>query len=85
MMQFSLSALAGALLLSLLWLRYRRPTIGGAALLWVLYAGYEYLVAIRVLCSGDCNIRVDLLLLFPMLLIAAVGAVWSLCRVLAGK
>ena len=84
-MQFSLSALAGALLLSLLWLRYRRPTIGGAALLWGLYAGYEYLVAIRVLCSGDCNIRVDLLLLFPMLLIAAVCAVWSLCRVLAGK
>ena len=38
------------------------------ALLWIAYSGYEYLMYTRVLCSGECNIRVDLLLIYPMLL-----------------
>ena len=38
------------------------------ALLWVAYAAYEYLMFTRVLCSGECNIRVDLLLIYPALL-----------------
>jgi hypothetical protein len=38
------------------------------AVLWVAYAVYEYLMYIRVLCSGECNIRVDLLLIYPALL-----------------
>lgn len=37
------------------------------ALLWVAYAVYEYLMYTRVLCSGECNIRVDLLLIYPAL------------------
>ena len=37
------------------------------ALLWIAYAVYEYLMYTRVLCSGECNIRVDLLLLYPLL------------------
>ena len=37
------------------------------AMLWVAYAIYEYFMYTRVLCSGECNIRVDLLLIYPAL------------------
>ena len=36
--------------------------------LWLSYSVYEYLMYKRVLCSGDCNIRVDLLLFYPLLI-----------------
>jgi hypothetical protein len=39
----------------------------GAASAWFVYAVYELLVQRRVLCSGDCDIRVDLLLIYPAL------------------
>jgi hypothetical protein len=42
--------------------------------LWVLYGIYEYLMQIRVLCSGECNIRVDLLLIYPILLIYTIAS-----------
>ena len=38
-----------------------------AAILWLLYAVYEYLVATGVLCDANCNIRVDLVFIFPIL------------------
>jgi hypothetical protein len=37
-------------------------------LLWIAYSAYEYLMHARVLCSGECNIRDDLLLIYPALL-----------------
>jgi hypothetical protein len=50
----------------------------------VLHLPYEYAMKLRILCSGECNIRVDLLLLYPALLVlslaavvAAVKAVWT--------
>jgi len=45
-----------------------------AASLWLLYGVYEYLVQTRVLCSGECNIRVDLLLIYPVLLSVTLAA-----------
>ncbi len=42
--------------------------------LWILYGIYEYLMQIRVLCSGECNIRVDLLLIYPILLIYTIAS-----------
>jgi hypothetical protein len=44
------------------------------AVLWVAYTIYEYFMYARVLCSGECNIRVDLLLLYPALL---GGTLWA--------
>jgi len=44
------------------------------AVIWVVYAVYEYLMYARVLCSGECNIRVDLLLIYPALLL---GTLWT--------
>lgn len=46
--------------------------------MWIGYGIYEYLMQIRVLCSGECNIRVDLLLIYPILLTLTLA---SLVRV----
>ena len=48
-----------------------------AATMWMFYGVYELLMQYRVLCSGECNIRVDLLLIYPVLgamSLAAIGA-----------
>ena len=47
---------------------------------WILYGVYEYLMRFRVLCSGECNIRVDLLLIYPILLILSIIAVVTLVK-----
>jgi hypothetical protein len=55
---------------------YRRRVISGvAAGLWAVYGIYELLMQMRVLCSGECNIRVDLLLIYPALLVISVLAI----------
>jgi hypothetical protein len=41
---------------------------------WGAYAVYELLMNARILCSGECNIRVDLLLIYPLLLALSVPA-----------
>lgn len=51
-----------------LWLAIRAPGALVAGIAWLLYAPYEFLMYARVLCSGECNIRVDLLLLWPFLM-----------------
>ena len=45
-----------------------------AAILWLLYAYYETLIANGTLCDSNCNIRVDLVLFFPILGIATFCA-----------
>ena len=54
-----------------------RPAVFVAALLWLLYAVYERLVATGVLCDADCNIRVDLVFFFPILGLASFCAYQS--------
>lgn len=54
------------------------PAIVGA--IWLLYGVYEILMYTRVLCSGECNIRVDLLLIYPILLLATLTGIISLLR-----
>ena len=44
---------------------------------WLLYAFYEHQVAIGVLCEADCNIRVDLVFVFPILGLASFCAYQS--------
>jgi hypothetical protein len=56
-----------------------------AGLLWLIYAAYEYAMQRRWLCSGECNIRVDLLLIYPLLLGMSLAAVRSLVRARAGR
>jgi len=75
-----------ASLLGLLW-RWRSRRIAGiAATAWAAYLVYEYLMYARVLCSGECNIRVDLLLIHPLLgLLAAAAVILSLMNDRASK
>jgi hypothetical protein len=63
-------AVAVALAFGAIWSLTRARIAVVLAGLWLLYAGYEYLMFTRVLCTGECNIRVDLLLIYPVLLVA---------------
>lgn len=52
--------------------RQPRPGVIVAAIVWLLYAAYEYLVGSGVLCDANCNIRVDLILIWPLVWIASL-------------
>jgi hypothetical protein len=67
-------ALLPACLFLVLYLVLRRKVIAAAALIWLAYAIYEYAMHRRWLCTGECDIRVDLLLLYPVLLLVSVVA-----------
>jgi hypothetical protein len=74
-----LAALLGVLLVGLGRGRRRRtPIVVGV--IWLLYAAYETAMRLRWLCTGECNIRVDLLLLYPLLLAITAVAIVSLLR-----
>jgi hypothetical protein len=70
-----LAALAPAALLGAGYFFRRRRLVAITACLWLGYAIYESLMKARVLCSGECNIRVDLLLISPLLWILTIAAV----------
>jgi len=59
-----------------LWMFYKLRTKSSmlAGVLWVLYSIYEYLMYLRVLCTGECNIRIDLLGIYPLLLVLSLAA-----------
>ena len=61
--------------LAALWRWSRSKAAAVAAVAWAGYGVYEYLMYARILCTGECNIRVDLLLFYPLLLVLAVVAV----------
>jgi hypothetical protein len=51
-----------------------------AAGAWLTYFLYEEGMRRRILCSGECNIRVDLLLIYPILLVISVVAMAAALR-----
>ena len=73
--QWPLAALVPAALLGAGFFFRKRRLALIAALLWLGYAIYESLMKARVLCSGECNIRVDLLLISPLLWILTLVAI----------
>jgi hypothetical protein len=77
-MAFLISQPGIALLAGLLLLVAARLAATGTgtacAVLWLLYGVYEYGMKFRLLCSGECNIRIDLLVIYPVLLVAAILA-----------
>jgi len=73
-------AVVVAALFLLLWFRRRTRSAALAGALWLVYAVYEFLIHFRVWCSGECNIRVDLLLLYPVLAGVSILAVWRAAR-----
>ena len=74
--------LASAIGAVLLWLGRRsgRRVAVGAGLVWLLYGIYEFGMKQRWLCSGECNIRVDLLVVYPVLAVSLAAAGVSLLR-----
>ena len=68
--------LAGLIGLAVLVLgrRTRRRTAVAVGVLWLLYALYETGMQQRWLCSGECNIRIDLLAIYPALLVSLIVA-----------
>lgn len=70
---------AGMMAVILLVAGWQRPRLAVivAAILWLLYAVYERLVATGVLCDADYNIRVDLVFFIPILGIATFCAYQS--------
>ena len=52
----------------------------GVGIAWIAYSLYEFGMKQRWLCSGECNIRIDLLLIYPVLVIGLVAAAVGLLR-----
>lgn len=57
----------------------------GVGVIWICYAAYETAMQQRWLCTGECNIRVDLILIYPFLLVASAAAALSLIRAQRGQ
>lgn len=75
MIGFPFLALLPAALFAFFYGRSRSRVTLVAALAWLAYFPYEQAMKLRILCSGECNIRVDLLLFYPLLAIVSVMAV----------
>jgi hypothetical protein len=50
------------------------------AIFWLIYGMYEWLMYARVLCSGDCNPRLDLVFIYPVLLLLSLAALIGYAR-----
>ena len=74
-----LAAVIGVVLLGV-GRRTGRRTAVGVGVIWLLYAVYETGMQRRWLCSGECNIRIDLLVIYPVLVLGVVMAGLSFLR-----
>jgi hypothetical protein len=74
-----LAAVPGGLFL-VLFAGSRKRLVLIAAAAWLLYVPYEYAMKLRILCSGECNIRVDLLILYPALLLLSAAALVAFAK-----
>jgi hypothetical protein len=83
--QFPLLAAALGIVFLALYGISRRPTTLIAAVAWLGYGAYELGMQLRLLCSGECNIRVDLLLIYPVLLLVTSLALVSFLLWLARR
>lgn len=70
-------ALLPAGLLFVLFATSRNPLTLAAGALWGLYCLYEFAMKYRVLCSGECNIRIDLFVVYPALALALLADIAS--------
>jgi hypothetical protein len=78
-----LAAAVGLMLLGLgRWAR--RRVVGGVGVVWLLYAVYEFGNQQRWWCTGECNIRIDLLVIYPVLLVGLIAAALNLVHGAAG-
>ncbi|MEK7188144.1 MAG: hypothetical protein AAB691_04860 [Patescibacteria group bacterium] len=74
-------ALVPGVILGGLYYWSRMKLIGATAFLWALYAFYETLNLMRITCSGECNIRIDLILMYPILLLMTISSLGAIIKV----
>jgi hypothetical protein len=67
-------------LLATLYCISRQRVVLVAAVSWFCYLPYELGMKLRILCSGECNIRVDLLMIDPFLLLVSLAAIFMFLR-----
>lgn len=65
-------ALIPAIVLGILYFQSKSRLILTTAVLWALYVVYEELHLLRIVCSGECNIRIDLLVIYPVFIITTL-------------
>jgi hypothetical protein len=70
LIEHPLLALGPSDVLFYLFLVSRNRFILIVAIVWLAYVPYEYGMKYRILCSGECDIRIDLLLIYPVLAVA---------------
>jgi hypothetical protein len=78
--KYPILAAAVGLVLLALGRRARRRVVVSMGVVWLLYAVYEFGNQQRWWCSGECNIRIDLLVIHPVLLFGLVAAAVNLVR-----
>lgn len=63
-------------------LRRRTPSkaITIAGVLWLAYLIWELMIWAGIGCDGGCDIRVDLLLIAPLLILVSLIAFWQALR-----
>jgi hypothetical protein len=74
-----LAAAIGVLLVGLGRIMHRGLAMT-AGVMWLIYSLWEFAIKKRWLCRGDCDIRADLLFIYPVLLVGSVAAVVSVLR-----
>ncbi len=79
MIEYPLLAALPAITFGILFFVSKKRFVRVAAISWFVYLPYEYAMKFRILCSDECNIRIDLLLIYPALLVISfVGLVYSI-------
>lgn len=77
-------ALVPAMIFYLLYYPFRLKLVLAAALLWTVYSLYELGIWNGLFCDQDCNIRVDLLAIYPLLAVISGLAIlrifWAIYR-----
>ncbi len=73
-------ALVPAIFFGVIYYKGKNNVVGVTALLWFLYSIYETLNFLRITCSGECNIRVDLLFISPILMVMTARSLFQTIR-----
>lgn len=73
LMEHPLLALIPSLSFFVLAFYTRRLTVAFAAIAWGLYAAYEEAMRLHFFCPRGCNIRLDLILIYPLLIALSIA------------
>ena len=72
-----LAAVIGILLVTLGRVLHRGLATA-AGVMWIMYSLWEFAIKQRWLCRGDCDIRADLIFIYPLLILGSVAALVAL-------